>query len=538
MRPPLAPPAPKDAIDLTVVVVFYNMPREAARTLHSLSRAYQQGIDDLEYEVIAVENGSSPDERLGEDFVRSFGAEFRYLDLGESATPSPTDALNRAVKIARGRAFALMIDGAHVVTPGVLKFGMAGLRCYAPAIVATQQWYVVPGQQPIAVDKGYSQAREDELFDAIEWPSDGYRLFEIGHFIGERDWFDGVLESNCLFVPRPLLEQFGAFDDSFAMPGGGYANLDLWERLGSAPDVATVTILGEGSFHQVHGGTTTNDTAHDDRRTKIFGYGQHYEELRGRLLRGPAKPLHYVGNLAIESARRTRSRRMTASAFSTRRAASGRDGVPEAPEPIADELKRTLIETFWHGLSWKQTTWLGQPVNAAPTDLIVYQELLAEVRPDWIIETATGGGRAFFLASICDLLEHGHVISVSDDPGARPEHARLTRIDGPPHELETTARVRELTGDSPHALVLLGSNSGAPRIVQEFSELAPLVPVGSYVIVENTIVNGRPVWPGYGPGPAEAVRRILALHGGFVQDTSWEKHALTFNPGGFLRRIE
>ena len=81
-HPPLAPPAPADAIDLTVVVVFYNMRREAARTLHSLSRAYQEGIDDLDYEVIVVENGSDADQRLGEEFVRSFGPEFRYLDIG------------------------------------------------------------------------------------------------------------------------------------------------------------------------------------------------------------------------------------------------------------------------------------------------------------------------------------------------------------------------------------------------------------------------------------------------------------------------
>ena len=76
---------PTDALDLSVVVVFYNMRREAARTLHSLSRAYQEGIDDLDYEVIVVENGSDADQRLGEEFVESFGPEFRYLDLGADA---------------------------------------------------------------------------------------------------------------------------------------------------------------------------------------------------------------------------------------------------------------------------------------------------------------------------------------------------------------------------------------------------------------------------------------------------------------------
>jgi len=387
-------------------------------------------------------------------------------------------------------------------------------------------------------DKGYDENYEDGLFAAIEWPSDGYRLFEVSHFIGDRDWFDGVLESNCLFVPRSLLEQVGGFDDSFSMPGGGYANLDLWERLGASPDVTMATILGEGSFHQIHGGTTTNDVAHDDRRSKIFAYGEHYEELRGRLLRGAAKSMHYVGSLAVDGARRTRSRRMTASAFSARRASDGPDGLPALPEPMPDALKSTLIETFWRGLAWKETTWLGTPVEAPPTDLFVYQELLSHVRPDWIVETGTrGGGRALFLASICDLLGHGQVVSVSDDNGDRPDHPRITYLRFPAHEPDTLARVREVTGTDARALVILGSPLGAPRIVSEFSTLSPLVPIGSYVVVENTIVNGHPVWPGYGAGPAEAVRRILSLHGGFAPDTSWEKYGLTFNPGGYLRRI-
>ena len=248
--------------------------------------------------------------------------------------------------------------------------------------------------------------------------------------------------------------------------------------------------------------------------------------------------MHYVGTLATDGARRTRSRRMTASAFRGRRDPQGPDGVPDLPEPIPDELKATLIETFWRGLSWKDMTWLGRPIAAAPTDLFVYQELVTSVRPDWIIETGTaGGGRALFLASVCELLGHGRVVSISEHRTPRPEHPRIEYIEASPCEERTGERLRELTGDDPRALVILGSASAAPRIVQEFQALAPLVPVGSYVVVENTIVNGHPVWPGYGPGPTEAVRRILALDGDFVQDTSWEKHGLTFHPGGFLRRI-
>ena len=64
------------------------------------------------------------------------------------------------------------------------------------------------------------------------------------------------------------------------------------------------------------------------------------------------------------------------------------------------------------------------------------------------------------------------------------------------------------------------------------------MPVGSYVIVADTVVNGRPVWPAFGPGPAEAVKRILAMHGNFVADPLMEKYSSTFNPGGFLKRVE
>ena len=40
--------------------------------------------------MIVVENGSSESQRLGEDFVTSFGPEFIYVDMDEAAAkPSP-----------------------------------------------------------------------------------------------------------------------------------------------------------------------------------------------------------------------------------------------------------------------------------------------------------------------------------------------------------------------------------------------------------------------------------------------------------------
>jgi cephalosporin hydroxylase len=535
-HPPLAPPLPADPVDLSVVVVFYNMRREARRTLHSLSRAYQEGIDGTTYEVIAVENGSDDDQKLDESFVRDFGPEFRYVDLGDEARPSPVHALNRGIALSRGRVVALMIDGAHVLTPGVLRFGLQGLATYGPAIVATQQWYVGPGQQGEAMDDGYDQALEDRLFHRIQWPSNGYRLFEIGHFVGERDWLDGVWESNCLFVSRRQLEQVGGFEESFTTPGGGYANLEIYERLGTSTDVTVCSILGEGSFHQVHGGTTTNQADGERRRSRVFGYGREYAELRGRAFRGPGKPIHFVGRITTGAARRTKGRRLSTGVF--KEAAEAIDGRPELPTPVPDDLRWAFTDAVWRNLPWRRTTWLGAPVRTAPTDLFAYQELLSRVRPDWVVELGTSDeGRATFLASICELVGHGQVVSVRDADAPEPvSHPRLHVYTGDPLDPAVREKVHALVGDG-GAVVLLGGCADRGATATQFEAYADLVPAGSYVVVTDTIVNGRPVWPSFGPGPAEGTKQILGRHGEFVADADMEKYALSFNPGGFLRRV-
>ena len=521
------------------MVVFYNMRREAQRTLHSLSRAYQQDIDDLDYEVVVVENGSDADQKLGADYVQSFGPEFRYIDMGADAEPSPVPALNRGVRESRGDALALMIDGAHLLTPGVLHYGMAGLDLYAPAIVAAQQWYVGPGQQGDAMTDGYDQHAEDQLFEHINWPDDGYRMFEISHFIGERDWFDGLWESNCIFAPRSLIEQVGAFDDSFAAPGGGYANLELYERLGSSPDVSVSTILGEGSFHQVHGGTTTNQPDVEGRRQRITSYAEHYGEIRGRDFRGPGKTIHYVGTL-FTGAVRTRARRRVASAFYTKGMPGDPDGMPEQPQPIPEDLRTAYTEAFWGNLAWRRTSWLGRTVGKSPSDLITYQEVLAEVRPDWIVELRTGnGGRGLFLASICEMLGHGQVVSVDDRTrDDLPEHSRLQYVvSDETFGEEPTRMVAQIVGDQPKGLVVLGSRGPRQRVLAEFETYSQFVSVGSYVIVEDTIVGGHPVWPSFGAGPGEAAKQIINLHHEFVPDLTRERYTLSFNPGGYLKRV-
>lgn len=524
--------------DLSVVVCFYNMKREAARTLTSLTRNYQRNVDHLNYEVIVVENGSDDDQKLGAEYVAGFGKEFRYLDMADKAQPSPVFALNEALKIAGGEMIAVMIDGAHILTPGVLHHAMQASQQYEPAVVLTQQFYMGPGQQNETIAQGYDQATEDRLLDSISWPKDGYQLFKIGHFIGGRDWFDGQWESNCLFVPRALVDQTGGFDESFTEPGGGFANLEFYERVAATPGVSVATMLGEGSFHQIHGGTTTNISKATERFDRIMSYAAHYAQMRGKAFVGPRKPMHYVGTI-FDDANRTRARRRTALRYFRLGMDGDIDGRPAVQEPIPEDVQTAFVEAYWHNEVGMPRNWLGTQVDAPPTDLFAYQSIINDVRPDWIIETGTGnGGRAHFLASVCDLVGNGTVISLdTTERDDRPAHDRIRYLTVTDYAGEETKKaVQELTGDAPNGFVIIGTELRRKETLEQFETFQELVPVGSYVVVESTVVGGNPVWPSFGPGPADGVKAITDTYPNFVADPDREPRGLTYNPGGYLRR--
>jgi cephalosporin hydroxylase len=210
---------------------------------------------------------------------------------------------------------------------------------------------------------------------------------------------------------------------------------------------------------------------------------------------------------------------------------------PTRPLPVPQDLKTDFIDAVWRSEEWHRGTWLGKATHRPPTDLFAYQELIWRVRPEWIVETRTGGGgRALFLASICDLVEDGQVLSIDNYPlGAPPEHPRITYLRGDPGAQHTAAQAREIVGERPRALVILGGGA-ASQLTAAFRNYAAFVPVGSYVVVEDTILEGNPVWPDFGPGPGSALLEILDGPD-FVPDHSLERFALTFNVGGYLKRI-
>ncbi len=241
--------------EISLVVVCYNMARELPRTLRSLAPGYQRGILPGLYEIIVVDNGST---------IPPVATEFADLGLDlaihrwPDPTPSPVPAANYGLAQARGALVGMWIDGARMASPGLVAACARAAALHPRPVVATPNYELGPVLQVKNARQGYDAAAEDRLLASIGWPANAERLFEIAVPVW-RSGIDGpMLESNALFMPRPMWHELGGYDPRFVSPGGGAANPDILIRACELPEAQFIRIDGEATFHQIHGGTFSN----------------------------------------------------------------------------------------------------------------------------------------------------------------------------------------------------------------------------------------------------------------------------------------
>jgi cephalosporin hydroxylase len=209
---------------------------------------------------------------------------------------------------------------------------------------------------------------------------------------------------------------------------------------------------------------------------------------------------------------------------------------------VSDQFNRLYYESGVAG----SLNWRGIPMLKNPCDLWVMLELLQSVRPAVLIETGTHhGGSALYFSEMMTLLGSPvRIVTVDINPKwhVDPESFGIDSIVGFSTDHKVHQQVREavdralLLRAGPVMLTLDSDHTGA-NVTRELELYSPLVTRGSYLIVEDTNVNGHPAAADHGPGPWEAVQQFLAVHTDFVRERACERHLLTFFPGGWLKRI-
>jgi len=281
---------------LSVVVNFHNMRREAPRTLYSLSADYQQDVSPSDYQVVAIDNGSS--EPLDPETVRQFGPNFRY-HFEATNSRSPSAAINRAVREADSEYICVVIDGARILSPGVLELAKRAVSMHQRCFIYTLSMHLGPEIQNSSLKAGYDERAEDQLLQTANWQSNGYRLFGISTVAPSsgKGFFSSLVESNCVFLRREDYVQGGGMDEAFQSPGGGLANLEFFERVMSLREVQPIMLLGEATFHQFHGGVATNVPL---ERHPWESFDEEHRRIRGVEFRPSTRAPLYFGHYQSE----------------------------------------------------------------------------------------------------------------------------------------------------------------------------------------------------------------------------------------------
>jgi len=188
-------------------------------------------------------------------------------------------------------------------------------------------------------------------------------------------------------------------------------------------------------------------------------------------------------------------------------------------------------------------TFLGVQTCKFPTDLWIYQEIIYELKPEIIVESGTyKGGTSLYLATLLDIIGKGQVITIDIQKRTVPYHKRIVYLTGSSIEEKTVNEVKKRIAYKQPVMVILDSNHLKEHVLKEMEIYSKFVTIGSYLIVEDSDLNGHPsdfpTWKIGTPGPHEAIEEFLTKNKDFKIDKQREKFLLTVARDGYLKRIK
>lgn len=190
--------------------------------------------------------------------------------------------------------------------------------------------------------------------------------------------------------------------------------------------------------------------------------------------------------------------------------------------------------------SHSSVTYRGVRYIKCPFDYVLYQMILMEVKPDLVIEIGTNkGGGALYLADLMDIIGKGtiHTIDIERDSDKLvADHPRIKLFTNgwENYDVNEAKKFSKI-------LVIDDGSHVAESTLGAMKKFAPLVSVGSYLIVEDGIINAKKQSYVFNGGPLKAINEFLRTNNNFIADRKWcdffGKNA-TFNIKGYLKRIK
>ena len=198
------------------------------------------------------------------------------------------------------------------------------------------------------------------------------------------------------------------------------------------------------------------------------------------------------------------------------------------------------LRWYYDTAVWKQLSYRGVRTLKNPLDMWNYQEIIAERRIEWVLETGTrhGGSALFFADLLAARGASGLVISVDVEHASLQisGHSKLRLVLGDSASSAVVDQVKQILPKQRAPLfVILDSDHRKRHVLRELEAYVPLMLAGDYLVVEDSCVNGHPVRPDFGPGPMEAIEEFLQSHPGVLaSDPAREsKFGCTFAPRGY-----
>jgi hypothetical protein len=194
-----------------------------------------------------------------------------------------------------------MIDGARLLTPRVIRYTLDAFTINSNALVAVPGYHIGEHDHKFNNINLHDEETEQQLLININWPENGYSIFDISCFSGANThgYLHPLLESNCLSVSKKALLAYGGAKEEFKSPGGGAVNLDLYRGLCLDPEAQLFILAGEGSFHQYHGGVTTMQR--DDLDELLNNFQEEYKTVNGEYYQAARREPTLIGAITAAS---------------------------------------------------------------------------------------------------------------------------------------------------------------------------------------------------------------------------------------------